>query len=120
MKDKVILVEMLIDKIEQYGKTSAELYKLKAIDKATDVFASLASRIVVFVIIALFFILFTVGIALYLGDILGKSYYGFFAVAGFYLLFAIVMIIVRKPYLEDSFNNYIINQIFKEKKNASN
>ena len=52
MKDKVILIEMLIDKIEQYGKTSIELYKLKAIDRSTDVFASLASRIVVFVTIA--------------------------------------------------------------------
>lgn len=120
MKDKVILVEMLIDKIEQYGKTSMELYKLKAIDKTTDVFASLASRIVIFGIIALFFILFTIGIALYLGDVLGKSYYGFFAVAGFYVLVAIILLIIRKPYLEKTFNNYIINQIFKEKENAGN
>jgi hypothetical protein len=120
MKNKVILIEMLIDKIEQYGKTGVELYKLKAIDKSTDVFASLASRIVVAVIIALFFLLLTIGIALYLGDILGKSYYGFFAVSGFYAFIAIVFLIVRKPYLESSFNNYIINQIFKDKKNAGN
>jgi phage-related holin len=120
MKDKVILVEMLIDKIEQYGKTSMELYKLKAIDKTTDVFASLASRIVIFGIIALFFILFTIGIALYLGDVLGKSYYGFFAMGGFYVLVAIILFIIRKPYLEKTFNNYIINQIFKEKENAGN
>lgn len=120
MKDKVILIEMLIDKIEQYGKTSIELYKLKAIDRSTDVFASLASRIVVFVTIALFFILFTIGIALYLGDVLGKSYYGFFAIAGFYAFIAIILFMVRKPYLEKTFNNYIINQIFKEKENADN
>lgn len=115
MKDKVILIEMLVDKIEQYGKTSVELYKLKAIDKSTDVFASLASRIVIVIIIALFFLLFTIGIALYLGHILGKLYYGFFVVAGFYALVAIVLFIIRKPYLEKTFNDYIINQIFKEK-----
>lgn len=120
MKDKVILIEMLIEKAEQYGKTSIELYKLKAIDKCTDVFASLASRIIIGVSIALFFILFTIGIALYLGDILGKSYYGFFAVSGFYVLVAIVLYAIRKPVLEETFNNYIINEIFKEKENASN
>ena len=57
MKDKVILVEMLVEKLEQYGKTNFELYKLQAIDKSTDVFASITSRIVLFSLIALFFFL---------------------------------------------------------------
>lgn len=120
MKDKVILIEMLIDKIEQYSKTTIELYKLKAIDKSTDVFASLASRIIIFIIIALFFIVLTMGVALYLGEVLGKTYYGFFAVAGFYGVVAIILFIIRKPYIEKTFNDYIINQIFKEKKDAGN
>lgn len=120
MKDKVILIEMLIDKIEQYGNTSIELYKLKAIDKTTDVFASLASRIVILMTIALFFLLLTIGIALYLGDVLGKTYYGFFVVSGFYILIAAILFLIRKPYLENTFNNYIISQIFKEKENAGN
>mgnify|MGYP001793761953 CR=1 FL=1 len=120
MKNKAILIEMLIDKAEQYGKTNIELYKLKAIDKSTDVFASLASRIVVFIILALFFFLFTIGLSLYLGDILGKSYYGFFAVSGFYFLIAILLLTFRKPFLEVTFNNYIISEIFKEKTDAGN
>jgi hypothetical protein len=120
MKDKVILIEMLIDKIEEYSKTTIELYKLKIIDKSTDVFASLASRIIIFIIIALFFIVLTIGVALYLGDVMGKPYYGFFAVAGFYAVTAIILFIIRKPYIEKTFNDYIINQIFKEKKDAGN
>lgn len=120
MEDKVILIEMLIEKIEQYGKTNIELYKLKAIDKSTDIFASLTSHIVVAFIIALFFILFTIGVALYLGDILGKSYYGFFVVAVFYAFLALIFTLLRKTVLEKFFNNYFINQIFKEKKDASN
>jgi len=120
MKDKVILVEMLYEKAEQYAKTTFELYKLKTIDKVTDVFASVASRFAIAVIIALFFVLLTVGLALYLGELLGKTYYGFFALALFYAVLAIVLIIMRKQWLEDKLNNYIINQIFKEKKNASN
>jgi uncharacterized membrane protein len=119
MKDKVILVEMLLEKLEQYGKTNFELYKLQAIDKSTDVFASITTRVVLVSLIALFFFLITIGLSLYLGDLLGKTYYGFFAMAGIYLFFIILFVIIKKP-LEEIFNNYLINQIFKEKKNASN
>ena len=51
MKDKVIIVEMLVEKVEQYAKTSVELYKLKAIDKGTDVFTSIFSRIIIIAIV---------------------------------------------------------------------
>ena len=74
MKNKVILVEMLIDKIEQYCKTSIELFRLKAIDKATDVFASIASRFIILIVITLFFLFFTMGLALFLGDLMGKMF----------------------------------------------
>ena len=77
MKDKVIIVEMLVDKIEQYAKTSGELYKLKAIDKGTDVFTSIVSRMVIVSIIALFFFrFFIVSIIIFifrLGDTLDTN-----------------------------------------------
>lgn len=120
MKDKVILVEMLYEKAEQYAKTTLELYKLKTIDKVTDVFATVASRFAILVVFALFFVLLTVGLAFYLGELLGKTYYGFFALALFYAVFGFVLIAIRKKWLEDKMNDYLINQIFKEKKNASN
>jgi len=116
MKDKVIIVEMLIEKIEQYAKTSLELYKLKAIDKGTDVFSSFISRVIIITIVALFFLLVTFGLSLYLGEVLGKDYYGFFAMAGIYAFVGIVLVIFRRKLLEDTLNNYIVRQIFKEKK----
>jgi len=116
MKDKAIIVEMLVEKVEQYAKTSLELYKLKAIDKGTDVFSSLVSRVVIIIIIALFFLLVTLGLCFYLGEVLGKVYYGFFAVAGIYAVVGIIMIIFRKKWLDDTLNDYIVRQIFKEKK----
>ena len=119
MKNKVILVEMLIEKVEELGKTNLELYKLKAIDKSTDVFASLTTRMVLLSTIALFFFFITIGLSLYIGDLLGKNYYGFFVMAGFYA-FIFVLILLFKNKLESIFNNYLIDQIFKEKKDASN
>lgn len=118
MKDKAILVEMLFEKVESYIKTTLELYRLKAIDKVTDVLATIASSLIIAVIFALFFILVSVGLALYLGEVLGKSYYGFFALGGFYALIAIIISMNRRAWLEVNLNNYIINQIFKEKDNV--
>ncbi len=120
MKDRAILIEMLFEKVESYTKTTLELYRLKAIDKITDVFAVIASSMIIGVIIALFFILFSLGLALYLGEVLGKSYYGFFALGGFYAIVAIIIFINRKSWLEIKLNNFIISQIFKEKDNVQN
>ena len=119
MKDKVILVEMLLEKLEQYGKTNLELYRLKAIDKSTDLFASISTRIVLVLVISLFFLLLTLGLCFYIGDLLGKIYYGFFVMTGFYFIVFLVLLLFRNK-LEDNFNDYLINQIFKEKKNAIN
>lgn len=119
MHEKIILIEMLVEKAEQYVKTTLALYRLKVIDKATDVFASFITRVVIFLFLTLFFILMTLGLAFYLGDVLGKTYFGFFAVAGFYLIISLLLYLYRKS-LEAVFNNYIINQIFKPKDNANN
>ena len=120
MKDKAILIEMLFEKVESYTKTTVELYRLKAIDKVTDVFATIASSLIIAVIIALFFILLSIGLALYLGELLGKSYYGFFALGGLYALIAIVMTMNRRAWIEIKLNDFLINQIFKEKDNVHN
>lgn len=120
MKDKAILIETLFEKVESYIKTTLELYRLKAIDKVTDVFATIASSLIIAVIVALFFILISVGLALYLGELLGKSYFGFFALGGFYALVAIIVSMNRRAWLEIKLNDYIINQIFKEKDDVHN
>lgn len=116
MKDKVIIVEMLIEKVEEYAKTSAELYKLKAIDKGTDIFTSIVSRVFIILIITLFFLLVTLGLCFYLGEVLGKTYYGFFAVAGMYFLLAAVFFLFRRVLIDEPLNDFIVRQIFKEKK----
>jgi hypothetical protein len=50
-----------------------------------------------------------------LGEVLGKTYYGFFAMAGIYLVLGLLFIAFKKP-IEEFFNNYLIRQMFKTKK----
>jgi len=118
MKDKAILIEMFFEKVESYTKTTLELYRLKAIDKLTDVFATIASSLIIAVVVALSFILISVGLALFLGELLGKGYYGFFLLGGVYVVIAVLVSMNRKDWLEIKLNDYLINQIFKDKDNV--
>ena len=84
MEDNARLIESLLEKVNDYGKTTFELVKLKALDKSSDVISSLLPHGLAFILIATFLIFLNVGLALWLGEILGKIFLGFFVVAVFY------------------------------------
>jgi len=113
MDEQSGLIESLIEKGEQYGKTTIELLKLKTLDKSADVASNLVSWLIVVVIAVLFFLILNIGVALWIGEMLGKSYYGFFAVSGFYLLFALIFGIFRKQLIKKPLNESIITQVLE-------
>jgi hypothetical protein len=114
LDEPTVLIESLIEKGEQYGKTTFELLKLRTIDKTADVSSNIVSWLVVGVFAVLFFLVLNIGIALWLGELMGKSYYGFFVVSGFYALLAIVFAIFRKQFIKEPLNNSIISQVLDE------
>ena len=107
------LIESLIEKGEEYGKTTIELLKLKTLDKSADVASNLVSWLIVLVFAILFFLILNIGVALWLGEILGKAYYGFFIVSGFYGLLALIFGIFRKQLIKTPVNESIINQVLE-------
>ena len=106
-------IESLIEKGEQYGKTTLELLKLKTLDKSADVVSNLVSWLIVFIFAVLFFLILNIGVALWLGELLGKSYYGFFVVSGFYAILALIFGIFRKQIVKNPVNNSIIEQVLE-------
>lgn len=110
MENQASLIGTLFEKAEHYAETSAELYKLKAIYKSADVISTLIARFVVIVFITLFFLTLNIGIALWIGETLGKSYYGFFIVAGFYVLVGILLYVFRNTWIKQPFRDSIISQ----------
>lgn len=108
-------IETLFEKAENYSKTSLELLKLSAIDKSADVASSFAVRFVIITIIAIFTLVTNIGVALWLGEQLGKSYYGFFAVAVFYLIVAILLYLFRNEWIKTPTSNSIIESMMKQK-----
>jgi len=113
MEDNTKLLESLLERATEYGKTSYELVKLKALDKTTDVVSSLIPHSVVVIFIASFMLFLNLGLALWLGDILGKIFYGFFVVAGFYVITGIIIHFFMHKWFKRLVSNYFIRHVLK-------
>ena len=112
MDDHAKLIELLFERAAEYGKTSFELIKLKTVDKTSDIVSSLIPHSVVVVLIASFLFFFNFGLAFWLGEVLGKAYYGFFVVAAFYCVLGIVLLFLHK-WVKKIICNYIIKLVLK-------
>ena len=110
METPVSLIESLFEKLEVYGKTTYELSKLKALKTATVVITSLVSRLSVVLMIAMFALVLNIGIAFYLGELLGKIYYGFFIVAAFYLVGGLVLHLFLHRWIRKPLTDLIVTQ----------
>lgn len=111
MENKMFILEPLFDRAEDYAKTSFELYKLKTISKSAAVISTFISRGSVVVAISLFMVFVNIGLAIWLGDILGELYLGFFCIALFYVLLATVLYFFMHNYIKKQVSNVIISEI---------
>jgi hypothetical protein len=110
-EDKIRFMEPLFARAEEFGKTSLELIKLKTLDKTAGVASTLISRGAAILVFSMFTVIINIGIALWLGDLLGKSYYGFFCVALFYGIMGIVLYFFTHAWLKKNISESIITQI---------
>ncbi|MDB5284384.1 MAG: hypothetical protein JWO06_3459 [Bacteroidota bacterium] len=110
METPGITIKSLFEKGEVYTKTTIELAKLKSLETTTHVVTSLVSRLTVIIMVALFALVLNIGVALLLGELLGKSYYGFFIVAAFYLALGIVFHFFLHKWIKKPISDLIISQ----------
>jgi hypothetical protein len=113
MEEKSKLFESLIESATDYGKTSIELVKLKAVDKTSDVVSTLIPYSLIFFLIATFMLFFNFGLAFWIGEMLGKIFYGFFIVAAFYLMIMAAVYFFMNKWLKKVITNFVIKQLLK-------
>ncbi len=113
MKNPADLIEALWEQTENYGKTSYELSKLKVLESFILIVTSLVTKVSVILVASLFVLVVNIGIAFLLGDLLGKVYYGFFIVAGFYFLAAMIMHFFLYKWIKKPVSKLIINQVLQ-------
>lgn len=103
-------IELLFERAEAYARTTFELSKLKLLATTNIVVTSLIARLSRILMIAMFSFVLSIAVALWLGDILGKSYYGFFIVAGFYLVAGVVLHFFLHRWVKKPISELIIKQ----------
>ena len=113
MENQSTSIEVLIERVKSYIDTRIDLLKLKAIDKSSSFLSLLITMIAVILISFIFFIFLNIGIALYLGDLLGKAYYGFFIIAAFYIIVGLVLFSLREKLLKTPIINAMIKKLME-------
>jgi hypothetical protein len=104
------LIESIFTQSKDYIDNRLELYKLKMIDKSSGVASSVLSGIVLFVVFFIFFVVFNIGIALLIGDLVGKSYWGFLILAAFYAIVGLFLFLKRDKIFKTPVTKLIIGK----------
>ncbi len=106
-------IETLVDKAWDYSSTTTELLKLKATDKVAAAISSLAVKTILFLIVAMFILIFSIALAMWTGEKLGKPYYGFLCVGGCYVIIAILIYSFRDKWIRQPVSNSMIRKILQ-------
>lgn len=101
----------LFEKTGEYIETNVDLFKLKAISKSSDVISSLATALVLLIVSLLFIAMLSIAVSLWIGNAMGNYYYGFFIVAGFYLLLGIVFYLARNSIFKNPIADMLIKKM---------
>jgi hypothetical protein len=113
MEEQTTDIDNLLSDAGDYIETRTTLWKLKAIESLSDVSGELVSGLGMIVTGSFVIIIFSIGLALLIGDWVGKSYYGFFIVGGIYAIIAAVLYARRGQWLKEPFSNMLIRKILK-------
>lgn len=116
MEDNMESIESLFEKTVDYGKTNYELFKLRLIDKVSDGLSSLIPLLIILILIGSFLVFINLGIALWIGEMIGNTYYGFFIVGGFYGLVTLIFYFFTNKRIKRIFYDFFVRKIIKAEK----
>jgi len=103
----------LLEQAGEYAETQLRLLKYRSTNAGAEVVSSLVARLAVVLLLAIFMLILNIGMALWIGYLLGHSFYGFFIVAGVYAIAAIVLNAYRQKWVKEPLGNLIVRKILK-------
>jgi hypothetical protein len=114
MEENANLFETLLEQASEYGKTSIDLAKLKALDKTTEIVSSIIPLSVVILLVVTSLLFLNLGLAFWLGEFFGKTYYGFLVVAAFYVIAGILIHFFLRKWIKRLVGDYFIKRVLKK------
>ncbi|HLP94873.1 MAG TPA: hypothetical protein VK168_12600 [Saprospiraceae bacterium] len=104
-------IEILFDRIEVYGQTTLNLWKLQMLEASIKISTKIISNLSFALLISTSIFIFSIGLALYLGELLGKAYYGFTIIAISYLIAGVMLHFFLGKWLRKHIGDSIISEI---------
>lgn len=114
MENNTTPTELLIERVEDYAKTTITLLRLTAVDKSANMFSSVVIKITLLVVVVLFLFMLSIGLSLWIGKILGEMHYGFFAVTAMYVAVFGLLYIFRWKLIGNPVRNAIVVEMLKK------
>jgi hypothetical protein len=105
------LSEQLILRVSEYSNTGMQLIKLKAVKRGAQTGSLFIAHVISFFIIAIFFLLLNVGLALWIGKTVGEIYLGFIIVSILLVLLWIIFRIFLFKWIIRKTGNSLINNM---------
>ena len=103
----------VIENVQDYIELQKKILRLEVIEKVSEASASAGANSVVFVFYLLVFLFFSIAIALFAGDLLGKNYLGFAVIAVLYLMIALVLNVNKDKWLKTPIANSFIKTFMR-------
>jgi hypothetical protein len=107
------VVESLIGNSTEYVDTRLKLFKLKLVDKTSDIASSVVAFVPLILIFLIVFLLLNIGIALLIGDLVGRASWGFLIWTAVYIIAGLVLYKSRKKLVKVPFANLLIRKFLK-------
>lgn len=111
MENQSDMITPIFERLQEYGKTSYELVKLRTVEKSVRFLSNLASRTVVIFVTGMCLMFLSIGLAIWFGQICGEVYLGFLCVAGFYGLVGVILLFFLRNWMRRKFSNTIITSM---------
>lgn len=113
MQSAISSIETLISKAGELAETKAEIFKLKAAGKISETLSALIALVAIVLCIATALLILSAGAAIWIGNALGTTSYGFFIMGGFYLFAGLLVWLFRKSWIKGPISNLIIHKLAK-------
>ena len=107
--------ETILTDAAEYVETKTRLWKLKVVEKVAEVYGTIISKLLFFCMMGVFTLFVTIGIALWIGELLGKTYYGFFIMGGIFLIAGLILYSSSKGWIENPSSNNLMKKLLKQK-----
>jgi len=111
MENTTSSIESLIEKIKSYVETTVDLLKLKAIDKSLQFVSNSIAYVVILMALGFFVILLNFGLAFFIGELMGKVYYGFFIMAVVNAIAGLIVLRNKRKWIKDPLVNKMVKDM---------